>query len=189
MFLRIFIGFWMEIQTHVQHVNKCESSYIHVLTITERNAWDTIVFSHCSHSGKHWVCEHALVLKNCTPKNREWDEIIIVYKLLNVNNYPVNCLLESPQWETLTSFWISMQQHLYHNAVPHLASCWLRGIHTIYLEVFQFDTWSPCTVTEERQATEIDAVNHPPEASFSFRKPRFLGTILRTSFIVSLAGS
>lgn len=32
----------------------------------------------------------------------------------------------------------------------------------------------------------MDSPTHPPEASFSFREPRFLGTILRMSFIVSL---
>lgn len=32
----------------------------------------------------------------------------------------------------------------------------------------------------------MDSLNHPPEVSFSVREPRFLGTILRTSFIVLL---
>lgn len=32
----------------------------------------------------------------------------------------------------------------------------------------------------------MDSLYHPPEASFSSREPRFLGNILRTSFMVSL---
>lgn len=48
-----------------------------------------------------------------------------------------------------------------------------------------FDTCLPHTVTKERQVPEMGCLNHPPEASFSSREPRFSGTILRTSFTVS----
>lgn len=106
-FLRTFTEFWKEKNNlKNQQRNKFERSYMYVVA-KENEICEPFYVAYAAESVEFiWELESALALKKDTPKDREWEETIIIrkwLKLKNVNSYPFNCWSESLQWETLVS--------------------------------------------------------------------------------------